>query len=55
MLEILNDIGNIFIITAYNLALIELMGFVNYLHKIEGNKKEAVKNLILMYLISNYI
>jgi len=31
-----------------NLAIIELMGFVNYLSKAEGAKKEAVKNLALM-------
>ena len=28
----------------YNLALVEIIGFVNYLYKVEGNKKEAVNN-----------
>jgi len=32
----------------YNLALVEIIGFVNYLYKVEGNKKEAVENLVLM-------
>ena len=32
----------------YNLALVEIIGFVNYLYKVEGNKKEAVNNLVLM-------
>jgi len=32
----------------YNLALVEIIGFVNYLYKAEGNKKEAVNNLVLM-------
>ena len=32
----------------YNTALVKIMGFVNYLYKADGDKKEATKNLILL-------
>ena len=44
----IKDVTNYIDNFEYNLALVEIIGFVNYLYKVEGNKKEAINNIVLM-------